>query len=179
MWRNGAQCGALQLPLPFAWVQNSLGEDFYKNVMIFPSQRCNIASMLVSSGKAPYPQVKSSHSSLYSGLNDPLVPGYERDGNVYDKFIAPKWLQVCTRLSVGLKQHANNLLQWQMSECENNQMMGLQINLQFFHYMLISLYKPPFALKMILCLHWGSISVNIRCIRDKPLLNYPLGRFIF
>ena len=44
MWRNGAQCGALQLPLPVVWVQTSLGEDFfYKNVMILSSQRCNIA----------------------------------------------------------------------------------------------------------------------------------------
>ena len=120
MWRNGAQCGALQLPLPVAWVQTSLGEDFfYKNVMILHSQRCNIASMLASSGNVPYTQLISSHSSLDSGLNDYLVPGYERDGNVYDKFNAPKWPQVCTRLSVGLK---------------NNQMMGLQINLQFFHY---------------------------------------------
>ena len=107
MWRNGAQCGALHLPLPVAWVQTSLGEDFfYKNVMIPPSQRCNIASMLASSGKAPYPQLISTHSSLDSGLNDYLVPGYrERDGNVYDKLKAPKWLQVCTRLSVGLKRH--------------------------------------------------------------------------
>ena len=112
MWRNGAQCGALQLPLPVAWVQTSLGEDFfYKTVMILPSQRCNIASMLAS-----------------SGLNDYLLPGYERDGNVYDKFNAPKWLQVCTRLSVGLKRHTNNLVQWQRSECKNNQMIGLQIN---------------------------------------------------
>ena len=206
MWRNGAQCGALQLPLPVAWVQTSLGEDFfYKNVMILLSQRCNIASMLASSGKAPYPQLISSHSSLDSALNDYLVPGYKRDGNMYDKFNVPKWLQVCTRLTVGLKRHTNNLI--------NNQIMGFQVNLQFFHYirlvkdlpgplipkipglsvavdnhlryhkmldMLILSYKPPSALKMILCLHRGSISaVNIRCIRDKPLLNYPLGRFIF
>ena len=111
------------------WVQTSLGEDFfYKNVMILSSQRCNIASMLASSGKAPYPQLISSHSSLDSGLNDYLVHGYERDGNVYDKFNAPIWLQVCARLSVGLKRHTNNLVQWQRSECKNNQMMGLQIN---------------------------------------------------
>ena len=135
MWRNGAQCGALQLPLPVAWVQTSLGEDFfYKNVMILPSQRCNIASMLASSGKAAYPQLTSSHSSLDSGLNDYLVPGYERDGNVYDKLNAPKWLQVCTRLSVGLKRHTTNLVQWQRSECKNNQMMGLQINFFFSLY---------------------------------------------
>ena len=135
MWRNDAQCGALQLPLPVAWVQTSLGEDlFYKNVMILPSQRCNIASILASSGKAPYPQLISSHSSLDSGLNGYLVPGYERDDNVYDKCNAPKWLQVCTRLSEGLKRHTNNLVQWQRSECKNNLMMGLQINLQFFHY---------------------------------------------
>ena len=102
--------------------------------MILHSQRCNIASMLASSGNVPYTQLISSHSSLDSGLNDYLVPGYERDGNVYDKFNAPKWPQVCTRLSVGLKRHTNNLVQWQRSECKNNQMMGLQINLQFFHY---------------------------------------------
>ena len=142
MWRNGAQCGALQLPLPVAWVQTSLGGDFFdKNVMILPSHHCNIASMLASSGKAPYPQLISSHLSLDSGLNDYLLPRYERDGNVYNKFDAPKWLQVCTRLSVGLKRHTNNLVQWQRSECKNNQMMGLQIN--FFIFSLYSTCERP------------------------------------
>ena len=41
--------------------------------------------MFASSGKAPYPQLMSSHASLDSDLNVYLVPGYERDGNVYDK----------------------------------------------------------------------------------------------
>ena len=48
-----------------------------------------------------------SHDSLDSGVNAYLVE--HKDDNVYDKFIAPKWLQDCI-ISVELKWHKNELV---------------------------------------------------------------------
>ena len=37
----------------------------------------------------------------------------DRDGNVYDKFNAPKWLQVCMiSVELKLKWHTNEQVQW-------------------------------------------------------------------
>ena len=79
-------------------------QDFQRNIIFLPSQYWDVVLMLCPLGKAHNPK-------MLHLIQMKMITWWDRDGNVYNKFNAPKWLQDCM-LSVGLRWHTNEQVQW-------------------------------------------------------------------
>ena len=87
---------ALFLSCPYAF--------FQRNIMFLPSQSWDIVSMLC-------PWARHLTLKCFTLTQVKTSTWWDRDGNVYDNFNAPKWLQDCM-LYVDLKWHTTKQVQW-------------------------------------------------------------------
>ena len=90
--------GALPMSLPAVRFRIPLGTGFSEKYNVSPISILGHCFNVVSLGEALHPQMVKMSTC------------WDRDGNVYDKFNAPKWLQNCT-LSVELRWHTNEQVQ--------------------------------------------------------------------
>ena len=100
------ESGALSISLPAVWFRIPLGAGFYherRNITVPSSQYWDIVSMFVSLGKALNRHMLNLTKVKMSTWKD-------KDGNVYDKFNAPKLLHDCM-LAVELKWHTHEQVQ--------------------------------------------------------------------